>query len=69
MAEVVAPTNRAGDLEGARWQPDGTVVTPTGFKEAYHQYVEAGWGAVPLPEEFGGGGFPRLIGLDHPGDA
>ncbi len=63
MADVVAPTNRAGDLEGSRWQPDGTVVTPTGFKEAYHQYVEAGWGAVPLPEEFGGGGFPRVIGL------
>jgi alkylation response protein AidB-like acyl-CoA dehydrogenase len=63
MAEVVAPTNRAGDLEGARRQPDGTVVTPTGFKEAYAQYVEAGWGAVPLPEEFGGGGFPRTIGL------
>ncbi|WP_346234307.1 acyl-CoA dehydrogenase [Parafrigoribacterium mesophilum] len=63
MADVVAPTNRAGDLEGSRWQPDGTVVTPTGFKEAYHQYVEAGWGAMPLPEEFGGGGFPRVIGL------
>jgi 3-(methylthio)propanoyl-CoA dehydrogenase len=63
MANVVAPTNRAGDLEGSRWQPDGTVVTPTGFKEAYHQYVEAGWGAMPLPEEFGGGGFPRVIGL------
>ena len=63
MADVVAPTNRTGDLEGSRWQPDGTVVTPAGFKEAYHQYVEAGWGAVPLPEEFGGGGFPRTIGL------
>ena len=63
MADVVGPTNRAGDLEGSRWQPDGTVVTPTGFKEAYHQYVEAGWGAMPLPEQFGGGGFPRVIGL------
>ena len=28
MAEVVAPTNRAGDLEGARRLPDGSVVTP-----------------------------------------
>ncbi|WP_111719656.1 acyl-CoA dehydrogenase [Homoserinimonas sp. OAct 916] len=63
MAKVVAPTNRAGDEEGARWQPDGSVVTPTGFKEAYQQYVDAGWGSVPLPEEFGGGGFPRTIGL------
>jgi len=63
MSKVVAPTNRAGDTEGAQWQPDGSVVTPTGFKEAYQQYVEAGWGSVPLPEEFGGGGFPRTVGL------
>lgn len=63
MAEVVAPTNRAGDLEGSRLNADGTVTTPTGFKEAYAAFVEAGWGSVPLPEEFGGGGFPRTIGL------
>ena len=63
MAEVVAPTNRAGDVEGARLNADGTVTTPTGFTEAYAAYVEAGWGSVPLPEEFGGGGFPRTIGL------
>lgn len=63
MAAVVAPTNRAGDVQGAVRQPDGSVVTPDGFKEAYHQYVEAGWGSVPLPEEFGGGGFPRTVGL------
>ncbi|WP_341953520.1 acyl-CoA dehydrogenase C-terminal domain-containing protein [Salinibacterium sp. TMP30] len=63
MSKVVAPTNRAGDIEGAQWQPDGSVVTPTGFKAAYQQYVEAGWGSVPLPEEFGGGGFPRTVGL------
>jgi alkylation response protein AidB-like acyl-CoA dehydrogenase len=63
MAEVVAPTNRAGDVEGARLNADGTVTTPTGFKEAYSAFVDAGWGSVPLPEEFGGGGFPRTIGL------
>lgn len=63
MKEVVAPTNRAGDLDGARREADGTVVTPQGFKEAYRQYVDAGWGAVPLPEEFGGGDFPRIVGL------
>lgn len=63
MAEVVAPTNRAGDVEGARLNADGTVTTPTGFPEAYAAYVDAGWGSVPLPEEFGGGAFPRTIGL------
>ncbi|MFD4421364.1 acyl-CoA dehydrogenase [Agromyces sp. NPDC058484] len=63
MAEVVAPTNRAGDVEGSRLNPDGTVTTPAGFKQAYAAFVDAGWGSVPLPEEFGGGGFPRTVGL------
>src|SRR5690606_14507705 len=40
-----------------------TVVTPDGFKEAYAQYVEAGWGAVPFEPEFGGGGFPWTIAV------
>ncbi len=63
MAEVVAPTNRASDTEGARRNDDGSVTTPTGFIKAYKGYVDAGWGGVPLPEEFGGGGFPRTVGL------
>jgi alkylation response protein AidB-like acyl-CoA dehydrogenase len=63
MAEAVAPTNRDGDKTGARRQPDGTVTTPDSFKSAYQGYVDAGWGGVPLPEAFGGGGFPRTVGL------
>lgn len=63
MAEAVAPLNQPGDVQGSHLQPDGTVKTPDGFKEAYQQYVDAGWGSVPLPEEYGGGGFPRTIGL------
>jgi alkylation response protein AidB-like acyl-CoA dehydrogenase len=63
MSEVVAPTNREGDTVGARRQPDGTVTTPDSFKSAYQGYVDAGWGGVPLPEAFGGGGFPRTVGL------
>src|SRR5690554_5069941 len=63
MSEVVAPTNRDGDTIGARRQPDGSVTTPESFKSAYKGYVDAGWGGVPLPEEFGGGGFPRTVGL------
>ena len=63
MAEVVAPTNRIGDTEGAQRQPDGSVRTPAAFKDAYRKYVDAGWAAVPFPEEFGGGHFPWSIGL------
>ena len=63
MAEVVAPLNRVGDTAGSTLDGDGTVTTPPGFKEAYRQYVEAGWGAVPFPAEYGGGGFPWLVGV------
>jgi len=63
MAKVVAPTNRIGDTEGAKRLSDGTVTLPKEFHTAYDQYVETGWGSVPFPEEFGGGGFPWTIGL------
>ena len=42
--EVIAPLNRVGDTEGSRRLDDGSVVTPTGFREAYRSYVDAGWG-------------------------
>jgi alkylation response protein AidB-like acyl-CoA dehydrogenase len=63
MAKVVAPTNRIGDTQGARREPDGSVTLPKEFHAAYDQYVETGWGSVPFPEEFGGGGFPWTVGL------
>jgi alkylation response protein AidB-like acyl-CoA dehydrogenase len=61
MADVVGPINRAGDAAGSTLDGDGKVTTPPGFREAYRQYVDAGWGAVPFPPEFGGGGFPWLV--------
>lgn len=63
MSKVVAPTNRVGDTEGARRNPDGTVSLPAAFGKAYDAYVDAGWGSIPFPEEFGGGGFPSTVGL------
>lgn len=63
VATALAPLNRSGDEQGSTLQQDGTVKTPDGFKEAYAHYVEAGWGSVPLPEEYGGGGFPHTIGI------
>ncbi len=66
-AEVIAPLNRTGDIEGSRHTDSadgyGSVTTPKGFREAYSAYVQAGWGAVSLPPEHGGGGFPHLVGL------
>jgi len=62
MADVWAPTNAVGDHEGSRVEGD-EVVTATGFKEAYQAYAEAGWGAVPFDEAYGGGGFPWIVGI------
>ena len=63
FAEVIAPLNVVGDRQGSRLQPDGTVRTPDGFKEAYARFVEAGWAGAHLPEEWGGGGLPYTVGV------
>src|SRR3954462_15178875 len=61
-AEVLQPLNRIGDEEGCKRNDDGSVVTPTGFKEAYRQFVEAGWPTLTGPEEYGGQGLPQVVG-------
>ena len=63
FSEQFAPLNRIGDQQHSRHQDDGSVVTPDGFPKAYRRYVEAGWPAVPFPPEYGGGGFPWLVGI------
>jgi len=62
-AEVLAPLNQIGDREGCTRHEDGSVTTPTGFKEAYAQYCEAGWGTLSLPTEYGGQGLPHVLGF------
>lgn len=62
LADVVAPTNRVGDVEESHLD-DGVVHTPPAFRDAYRQYAEAGWGSVPFDPGFGGGGFPWLVGV------
>ncbi len=63
FAEVIAPLNRAGDVQGSVLEADGTVRTPDGFKEAYARYVASGWAGAHLPVEWGGGGLPYVVGV------
>jgi alkylation response protein AidB-like acyl-CoA dehydrogenase len=63
FAEQFAPLNRVGDVQHSRRGADGSVTTPDGFAKAYQRYVDAGWPAVPFPPEYGGGGFPWLVGV------
>lgn len=63
FSEVMAPLNKIGDETGSVLSEEGTVVTPQGFQEAYNKYVEAGWAAAHMPEEWGGGGLPYTVGV------
>jgi alkylation response protein AidB-like acyl-CoA dehydrogenase len=60
-SEVLQPLNAVGDREGCKLMPDGTVKTPTGFKEAYRQFVEAGWPSLGADPDFGGQGLPHVV--------
>jgi len=59
-SEVLAPLNPVGDREGSRLE-GGAVVTPSGFAEAYAQFVENGWTTLAAKPEFGGQGLPYLV--------
>jgi alkylation response protein AidB-like acyl-CoA dehydrogenase len=61
-ASVLAPLNAVGDTEGCTLNlADHSVKTPPGFKEAYAQFVEAGWPRLACDPEYGGQGLPVTI--------
>ncbi|RMS63660.1 Acyl-CoA dehydrogenase domain-containing protein [Pseudomonas syringae pv. aceris] len=60
--QVLAPLNRVGDTEGCTWSESG-VKTPTGFKQAYKQFVEGGWPSLAHDVAHGGQGLPESLGL------
>ena len=62
VEEVTQPLNRVGDESGCTQNDDGSVATPPGFKEAYDQLVEGGWGGLSAAPEYGGQGLPHVIG-------
>jgi alkylation response protein AidB-like acyl-CoA dehydrogenase len=59
--QVLTPLNAVGDREGCTRHDDGSVTTPTGFKDAFRQLVEGGWIGISVPPEFGGQGLPGLM--------
>jgi alkylation response protein AidB-like acyl-CoA dehydrogenase len=60
--EVLAPLNQVGDREGCNFE-DGKVTTPTGFKQAYAQYVAGGWPSLAGDPAYGGQGLPESLSL------
>ena len=59
--EVLTPLNRVGDKEGCKRAADGSVTTPTGFKDAYKQIIDGGWIGISVPAEYGGQGLPATM--------
>lgn len=60
--EVLLPLNRTGDEQGCRLE-GGEVLTPSGFKEAYAQYVEGGWPSLAGDTAYHGQGLPTSLGM------
>jgi alkylation response protein AidB-like acyl-CoA dehydrogenase len=58
---VLFPLNTVGDQEGCTRHPDGSVTTPTGFKDAYAQFIAGGWSTLSAPEQYGGQALPHVI--------
>ena len=59
---VLAPLNRTGDEQGARYE-NGQVRSVPGFAQAYRGFAEGGWNGLSAPAEFGGQGLPRTLAL------
>ncbi len=59
--EVLLPLNAPGDQQGCTRHADGRVSTPTGYREAYQAFVQAGWPALPCAPDWGGQGLPMLL--------
>ena len=56
----IAPLQRVGDSEGARFS-QGRVTAPTGFQAAYQDFWKAGWAGLSSATEDGGQGLPELL--------
>jgi alkylation response protein AidB-like acyl-CoA dehydrogenase len=61
-SEVLAPLNLPGDRQGCTRHPDGSVTAPDGFRDAYQQFCDGGWGGLIADEHHGGQGLPYTIG-------
>ncbi|TMH03081.1 MAG: acyl-CoA dehydrogenase [Betaproteobacteria bacterium] len=61
-SEVLFPLNQSGDREGCTLdKTTHEVKAPTGFREAYAQYVEGGWAALSCDPAYGGQGLPIVV--------
>jgi alkylation response protein AidB-like acyl-CoA dehydrogenase len=58
----LAPLNRKGDLEGAKYA-NGAVTAAPGFADAYKAFAEQGWNSLAADPAFGGQGLSKAMEL------
>ncbi len=58
--DILDPLNVIGDRTGAKQSADA-VVMPSGYREAYAQFIAAGWPQLGIETEAGGQGMPQAI--------
>ena len=61
-SDVLAPLNRKGDTEGARYE-NGAVFAAPGFADAYRAFVADGWNSLSAAPEHGGQGLSKAMEL------
>ncbi|MBT8115003.1 MAG: acyl-CoA dehydrogenase [Arenicella sp.] len=62
-SNVLSPLNAPGDKAGVHIHGDAEVATPSGFSEAYSQFVDSGWGSLQFDTDFGGQGLPFALAI------
>ncbi len=60
--DVLAPLNRKGDMEGARYA-NGAVTAVPGFADAYRAFVADGWNSLSADPAHGGQGLSKAMEL------
>jgi alkylation response protein AidB-like acyl-CoA dehydrogenase len=60
--DVLAPLNRRGDTEGARYE-NGVVTAAPGFADAYRAFVADGWNSLSADPAHGGQGLSKAMEL------
>ncbi len=61
-AEQIAPLNPIGDKEAAHYA-NGKVTTPTGWKDVYRNWSQAGWNSLTGPAAYGGQELPMIMAV------
>jgi len=59
-ADVLAPLNRSGDINGTTLS-NGNVTTAPGWRDAYAGWIQAGWNSLTGPEPYGGQALPLAL--------